>query len=185
MLELILEKRRWDKIERKTIALTLVMLTALTAIGALTATSFATEVTSDTNAVDVESETNEKPFVAMPEMMLMEKGFGGGPGHRGGGSGGMRNIEISTEYTEKVNAILEADPDVQTLITEGYTVTAIRPNLKSVVEADGTIVTSATTAVVTLENGTSGYAVANVDVSQAEVTEIVIYTRTVIDKTTS
>lgn len=185
MLELILEKRRWDKIERKTIALTLVMLTALIAIGALTATSFATEVTSDTNAVDVESETNEKPFVAIPEMMLMEKGFGGGPGHRGEGSGGMRNIEISTEYKEKVNSIIEADPDLQTLITEGYTVTAIKPNIKSVVEADGTIVTSATTAVVTLENGTSGYAVANVDVSQAEVTEIVIYTRTVIDKTTS
>ena len=159
------------------------MLTALTVIGALTATSFATEVTSDTNTSDVESSTNEVPF--LPEMMLMEHGFGGGPGHRGGGSGDMRNIEVSTEYTETVNAILEADPDVQTLITEGYTVTAIRPNIKSVVEADGSIVTSATTAVVTLENGTSGYAVANVDVSQAEVTEIVIYTRTVIDKTTS
>jgi hypothetical protein len=187
--ELISEKRRWDKIERKTIDLTLVMLTALTIIGALTATSFATEATSDTNAVDVESQTNEMPFLGMSEMMLKEQGFGGGPGcrpgHRGGGSGGRTNIEISTEYTENVNAIIEADSDVQTLIAEGYNVTSIRPIIKTVVEGDGTIVTRATTAVVTLENGTSGYAVVDVDVSQAKVTEIVIYTRTVIDKTTS
>jgi len=165
------------------------MLTAMTIIGALTATSFATETTSNTNAVDVESQANEVQFFSMPEMMLSEKGCGGGPGcregHRGGGSGGMTNIEISTEYTETVNAILETDADVQTLIAEGYTVTSIRPIIKSVVEADGTIVTSATTAVVTLENGTSGYAVVGVDVSQAKVTEIVILTRTVIDKTTS
>jgi hypothetical protein len=187
--ELISEKRRWGKIERKTIALTLVMLTALTMIGALTATSFATETTSDTNAVDVESQTNEGAFLGMREMMLSEQGFGGGPGcregHGGRGPGGMMNIELSTEYTETVNTILEADTDVQTLIAEGYNVTSIRPIIKSVVEADGTIVTSATTAVVTLENGTSGYAVANVDISQAKVTQIVILTRTVIDKTTS
>jgi hypothetical protein len=165
------------------------MLTALTIIGTLTATSFASETTSDTNAVDVESQTNEVPFLGMREMMLSEQGFGGGPGcregHRGRGPGGMMNIEISTEYTETVNSILEADADVQTLIAEGYNVTSIRPIIKSVVEADGTVVTSATTAVVTLENGTSGYAVANVDVSQAKVTEIVILTRTVIDKTIS
>ena len=159
------------------------MLTALTVIGALTATSFATEVTSDTNTSDVESSTNEVPF--LPEMMLMEHGFGGGPGHRGGGSGDMRNIEVSTEYTETVNAILEADPDVQTLIAEGYNITSIKPIIKTVVEGDGTIATSATSAVVTLKNGTSGYAVTKVDVSQAKVTEIVIYTKTVIDKTSS
>jgi hypothetical protein len=159
------------------------MLTALTVIGALTSTSFATEVTSDTNTADVESSTNEVPF--LPEMMLMEHGFAGGPGHRGGGSGDMRNIEVSTEYTETVNAILEADPDVQTLIAEGYNITSIKPIIKTVVEGDGTIVTSATSAVVTLKNGTSGYAVTKVDVSQAKVTEIVIYTKTVIDKTSS
>jgi hypothetical protein len=167
----------------------LIMLTALTVIGASTATSFATEVTSDTNAADVESQTNEVPFLGIPEMMLSEQGFGGGPGcrggHRGGGPGGMANIELSTEYTEAVNAILEADTDVQTLIAEGYNITSIKPIIKTVVEGDGNIVTSATSAVVTLENGTSGYAVTNVDVSQAQVTEIVIYTRTVIDKTSS
>ena len=164
-------------------------LIAFSIIGALTATSFATDTTSDTSTADVESQTNEVPFLGMPEMMLSEQGFGGGPGcrggHRGGGPGGMANIELSTEYTETVNTILEADSDVQNLIAEGYNVTSIRPIINSVVEADGSIVTSATTAVVKLENGTSGYAVANVDISQEAVTQIVIFTRTVIDKTTS
>ena len=164
-------------------------LIAFSIIGALTATSFATDTTSDTSTADVESQTNEVPFLGMPEMMLSEQGFGGGPGcrggHRGGGPGGMANIKLSTEYTETVNTILEADADVQTLIAEGYNVTSIRPIINSVVEADGSIVTSATTAVVKLENGTSGYAVVNVDVSQDAVTQIVIFTRTVIDKTTS
>ncbi|MEJ2240532.1 MAG: hypothetical protein P8Y18_00085 [Candidatus Bathyarchaeota archaeon] len=185
----LFQKRRWDKIERKTIALTLMMLTVFSIVGALTATSFATDTTSDTNSVDVESQTNEAPFLGIPEMMLSEQGFGGGPGcragHRGGGPGGMTNIELSTEYTDAVNAILEADTDIQTLIAEGYNVTSIRPKIASVVEADGTIVTSATTAVVKLENGTSGYAIANVEISEAQVTQIVIFTRTVIDKTTS
>ena len=165
------------------------MLTALTTIGALTATSFATETTSDTSTVDVESQTNDLPVLGLSEMMLSKQGFGGGPGcrggHRGGGPGGIGNIELSTEYTEAVNTILEADTDVQTLIAEGYNVTSIRPIIKSVVEADGSIVTGATTAVVKLVDGTSGYALVNVDVSQAAVNEIVIFTRTVIDKTTS
>jgi hypothetical protein len=178
-----------DNIERKTIALTLIMLTALTIIGVLTATSFATDTTSDTSTADVESQTNEVLLLGMPDLMLGEQGFGGGlgcrGGPRGGGPRGMANIELSTEYTEAVNSILEADTDVQTLIAEGYNVTSIRPIIKNVVLADGSIVTGATTAVVKLVNGTSGYAVVNVDVSQAAVNQIVIFTRTVIDKTTS
>jgi hypothetical protein len=51
------------------------------------------------------------------------------------------------------------------------------------IEADGTLTTKATRAIVQLENGTSGYATASVDVSNAKVTQIVIITRTVIDKT--
>jgi hypothetical protein len=164
------------------------MLVALTIIGGLTATSFATEATSDTT-VDVESQTDELSSLGMSEIMLGEEGCGGGPGfrhgHRGGGLGGMSNIEVSTGYTENVNAILEADTDVQALIAEGYSVTSIRPVITNVVEADGSVVTSASTAVVTLENESPGYAVAHVDVSQAEVTELVISSRTVIDKTSS
>jgi hypothetical protein len=120
----------------------------------------------------------------MERMMMGEPGFGGGRGF-GRGPGGMGNIEVSSEYTATVNTILEGDTDVQNLIADGYNVTSIRPIIKSVIEADGTLTTKATTAIVTLQNGTSGYAVASVDISQAKVTQIVIFTRTVIDKTTS
>ena len=184
MGKLVSEKRRCKKVERKTMALALVMLIVFTMIGALTATSLAAETTVDTTA-DVENQTCEWPFLVMPEMMLGEQGFGGGQGYRGGVPGGIRNIEVSTEYNETVNAILEADSDMKALIAEGYNVTSIRPVIKNVVEADGTISTKATTAVVTLQNSTSGIAVADVDISQAKVTEIVIFTRTVIDKTGS
>ena len=99
--------------------------------------------------------------------------------------GGMGNIEVSSEYTANVNTILDGDSDVQDLISQGYNVTSINPIVKNVIEADGTLVTKATTASVTLQNGTSGYATVSVDVEQAKVTQIVIITRTVIDKTTT
>ena len=97
--------------------------------------------------------------------------------------GGMGNIEVSSEYTATVNAILGNDTDVQNLIAEGYNVTSIHPIVKNVIEADGTVVTKATTAMVTLQNGTSGFATISVDIEQAKVAQIVIITRTVIDKT--
>ena len=99
--------------------------------------------------------------------------------------GGMGNIEVSSEYTANVNTILDGDSDVQDLVSQGYNVTSINPIVKNVIEADGTLVTKATTASVTLQNGTSGYATVSVDVEQATVTQIVIITRTVIDKTTT
>ncbi|TRO47798.1 hypothetical protein E2P60_02370 [Candidatus Bathyarchaeota archaeon] len=114
----------------------------------------------------------------------IEMGFRRGHRGHGGFMGGMANIEVSSEYTENVNAILDSDSDVQDLISEGYEVTAIKPIVKNIIEADGTLATKATTAVVVLQNGTSGYATVNVEVEQAKVTQIVIITRTVIDKTT-
>jgi hypothetical protein len=210
-------KRRWKKIERKTMALTLVLLIAFAAIiGTLTATSLATNANSTTlgtttaeaavttlaaetestttdtstaTTADTESHTDALPFWGMEGIIMGDQGFSGGRGFgrgpRGCGPRGMGNIEVSSEYTETVNAILDSDTDVQNLIAEGYNVTSINPIIKSVIEADGTVATKATTAIVTLQNGTSGYAVASVDISQAKVTQIVIFTRTVIDKTTS
>lgn len=180
----VLGVKEVKRIERKTIALTLVTLTALvTIIGALTTTSFATETTTNANLTDAENQTTDQlPFVGIPKMLTGEQGFC--RGHRGG-PGDMRNIEISTEYTETVNTILEADTDVQTLLAEGYNVTHIMPEVKTVIEADATVTTKATTAIVTLQNGTSGLAVVNIDISQAKVTKITILTKTVIDKTTS
>jgi hypothetical protein len=194
-------------------ALTLVLLAAFAAvIGGLAATSFAAGTNSTTSgtttaeqaatslAAETGSTTSEAstaatselssnetdlPFWGMGGMMMGDQGFGGG--HRGCGRGfmgRMGNIEVSSEYTATVNAILNNDTDVQNLITEGYNVTSINPIIKNVIGADGTVTTKATTAIVTLQNGTSGYAVASVDISQAKVTRIVIFTRTVIDKTT-
>lgn len=174
------------------------LLTAFAAvIGGLAATSLVsgtntTALEANTAATsDLSSNVTDFPFWGKGGMMLGDQGFDAGPefgGHRGCGPrfmGGIGNIEVSLEYTATVNAILNNDTDVQNLITEGYNITSIRPIIKSIIGAEGTVTTKATTAIVTLQNGTSGYAVAIVDISQSKVTQIVIFTRTVIDKTTS
>ena len=191
-------KTEVKKINRKTTAISLILLTTLAAaVGALTLTAFAAtdtnSTTTDTSAAvttDTSQYANQMQFNG--NMMMDSQGFSGfgaGPrgqcGRGGGFMGGMANLEVSTEYTANVNAILNNDTDVQNLISQGYNVTSIRPVIKNVIEADGTLSTKATTAIVTLQNGTSGYATARVDITEAKVTQIVILTRTVIDKTTS
>jgi hypothetical protein len=186
----------WNKIDRKITALTLLLITTFAVVfGGLMVTANtanATETNSTTSdsstltAADLGNATNALPFGGMGEMIMGDQGFGRGPGgHRHGFMGGFGNIEVSSEYTANVNVILNNDTDVQNLISQGYNVTSINPIVKNVIEADGTLTTKATTAIVTLQNGTSGYATVGVDVSQAKVTQIVIITRTVIDKTTS
>ncbi|MCW4045086.1 MAG: hypothetical protein NWE94_06175 [Candidatus Bathyarchaeota archaeon] len=192
------QKWRWKKIERKTMALTLILLTAIAAVfGGLAVTAFAAETENKTTDTSTTSTANSVTSGAsngqswgMEGMMMNEQGFGGrghgfGRGPRGCGAGDMGTIEVSSEYTDAVSAILESDADVQNLIAEGYNVTSIRPIIKTVIGADGTVTTKATTAMATLQNGTSGFAVVKVDVSQAKVTEITIFTKTVIDKATS
>jgi hypothetical protein len=171
--------------DKKLAALTLTTLTVLAAvIGGLIMTTQATDTNSTTTDTSIVTSDASTITVTDQDSFLME-GIGEG-GHRGHGEcmGGMGTIEVSSEYTANVNAILEADTDVQNLISEGYNVTAIRPIIGSVVEADGTVATKASTAIVSLE-GTSGHATVNVDVENATVTRIVITTVTVIDKTSS
>jgi hypothetical protein len=98
------------------------------------------------------------------------------------GFGGFGPIEVSEEFEQTVTDIAESDTDVQNLITEGYNVTSVRPIIKTVVDADGNVVTKATNAVVILEKDTTGHASVMVDIEEAKVTQIVIITRTVIDK---
>jgi hypothetical protein len=121
-------------------------------------------------------------------MLIGEQGFGRGPGCREGreqGFGGfMGGIQVSSAYNQTVTNILENDSDVNNLITQGYTVQSIRPLIQSIISANGTITTQATTALVTMLNGTSGRATVSVDITNAKVTRIVTLTRTVIDKTT-
>lgn len=193
-MSVLFVKKEVEKMDRKITALTLLLITAFAAlVGGFVLAAHA----SDTNSTDTSAPTTatlninatDLPFYGMGGMILGDQGFGrepAGHGHAGmGGMGGMGNIEVSSEYTAAVNSILNNDTDIQNLTAQGYNVTLINPIIKSVIDADGTITTQATTAIVTLQNGTSGYAAASVDISQAKVTQIVILTRTVIDKTTS
>lgn len=100
---------------------------------------------------------------------------------RGFGWGGM-SITVSQEYKDNVVSIAQNDSDVQNLLADGYNITDVRPIISAVVEADGTVTMKATTAIVTLTQNSTGKAHVTVDVEQAEVTEIVILTRTVIEK---
>ncbi len=183
---------------RKTTAISLILLTTLAAaVGALTLTAFAaTDTNSTTTDTSAAVTTDTSQYVNQMQFdgnMMMDSqgfsGFGGGPGGHGGHGegfmGGMANIEVSTEYTANVNAILNNDTDVQNLISQGYNVTSINPVVKNVIQGDGALVTQATTAIVTMQNGTSGYATVKVDVTNSAVTQIVTITRTVIDKSTS
>lgn len=107
-----------------------------------------------------------------------------GGGQRGGprGHGGYGFIEVSEEYEENVLTVAKNDSDVQALLDDGYNIIGVKPIIKTVVEADGSVVTKATSAVVMLEKDTTGYASVWVDLEQGKVTEIVILTRTVIEK---
>jgi len=111
--------------------------------------------------------------------------FGGPHGHGHGGRCGWGwggSITVSQEYKDNVINIAKNDSDVQNLLAEGYNITGIRPIIDSTVEADGTVTTKATTAVVTLTLNTTGRAYVWVNVEQAKVTRIEILTRTVIEK---
>jgi hypothetical protein len=110
-----------------------------------------------------------------------------GLGRRGmrfgmGGFGGFGPVEVSEEFKQTVTNIAGNDTDVQNLITDGYNVTSVRPIIKTVIDAEGNVVTKATSAILTLQKDTSGHALVMVDIEQAKVTQIVILTRTVIDK---
>lgn len=178
------------KIYHKTAAYTLLLMIAFAAvIGGLMVTAQATDTnsaTSDTSTVYTTTVGNNATALSLGDMrgmMMGDQGFGGGYGHGGAGFAG--TIEVSAEYTQTVNNILGNDTDVQNLIAQGYNVTSINPIVKSVIGADGTLTSKATNATVTLVNGTSSYATVKINIEQAKVTQIVILTRTVIDKSTS
>jgi hypothetical protein len=102
--------------------------------------------------------------------------------HRMRGHGCYGSIELSEEFKENVINIAKSDTDVQNLLNQGYNITGVRPIVKTIVEGDGTVVTKATSAILMLQKDTTGRAVVTVDVENAKVTEIVILTKTVIQK---
>ncbi len=91
-------------------------------------------------------------------------------------------VEVSAAYNETVTNITKSDTDVQNLLADGYSISAIRPIIKTTVEADGSVFQKATSAVVLLTKDSTARATAWVDLSAGKVTKIVILTMTVIDK---
>jgi hypothetical protein len=95
---------------------------------------------------------------------------------------GFSGIEVSDEYKAAVTTILESDTDVQQLLTDGYNVTRIMPIVKTVIDGEGNVATTATNATVILSKEGAGLAFVSVDLTQNKVTQIVTYTKTVIEK---
>ena len=178
-------------INRKTSALTLLTVVAFaTLIGGLLVTKQATGTASTTGTIETNTTTttvnsndyywpqlNNSGIVPGPE-------FGGGPGHgRRGGPEGYGFIQVSEEYEQNVINIAENDTDVQNLLAESYNVTSVRPLINTVIDAQGYVIARATTALLLLQKDTSGFAYVTVNFDEAKVTQIVILTRTVIEKT--
>jgi hypothetical protein len=155
-------------------------------LGTMLMTTQAANATTNSTATETNATTIDE-YVISDYPAWLNGGMGMGPGrggHHGGGmcGGPFGAVEVSTAFQEKVTTIAENDTDVQTLINEGYNVTLVRPIIKTVVDEDGNVVTKATSAVVLLQKDTTGGASVLVDLEQERVTQIVIMTRTVIDK---
>lgn len=118
----------------------------------------------------------------MQEIFDDNYNFTGMPPRCPRGGRGYGFIEVSEEYKENVINIAKNDSDVQELLADGYNITGVRPIIKTVVEANGDVVTKATTAIVMLSKNTTGRASVWVDIVNAKVTRIEILTRTVIEK---
>lgn len=111
---------------------------------------------------------NEQQKVCQPVMKQKLKGF---------------MIEVSDEFKEKALNIALSDSDVQNLISQGYNVTNIRPVIKMVIQGDGTITLKATGAIILLTKGKGEFAQVMVDMEKGVVTQIIIRSITVIQKT--
>lgn len=99
---------------------------------------------------------------------------------RGWGRGGF--IEVSEEFEQNAIAIANEDGDVQGLLEEGYTIAGVRPIIKTIIDGDGDVTTRATDAIVVLGSEDTTRASVWVDIEEGKVTQIVILTRTVIEK---
>jgi hypothetical protein len=131
----------------------------------------------------VEDGTEETTDSGEPMHWEMMPIFGPRQGPHGGrGFGRGFGFEVSEEFEENVLTIAEGDEDVQALLDDGYNVTGVRPIIKTVVDGEGNVVTKATDAIVMLEKEDTGRAGVWVNLDEAKVTEIVILTRTVIEK---
>jgi hypothetical protein len=111
--------------------------------------------------------------------------WGPGLGFRGGGrmlGGWGCGVEVSEAYNETVISIARSDQDVQNLLAQGYSITAVTPIVKFTVEADDSVVAKATNAIVILKKDTTARAAVWVDLDAKKATRIVTFTTTVTEK---
>jgi hypothetical protein len=165
-----------------TVAGTLVLADQLNVKADTDSTSTVTTDNTDTTtatstANDNSSTTNVTGYTDFGRGWFRE--YPRGMGHAFGGFGA---IQVSDEFKQNVNSIAQADSDVQNLLNTGYNVTSVTPILGSTVNANGNVVTKASSAILTLEKDTTGRATVLVDMDQAKVTKIYIETRTLIKK---
>jgi hypothetical protein len=160
----------------------LVTLSALLGVVTMTALAETNQTSTDSVTATTSTSTDTTTASTGSGMQMMDQGGMGGHGGKGHQNS---NIEISSEYNATVTAILQNDTDVANLLSQGYNVTSIHPIIKTVVAGDGTVTSKATTATVTLTNGTTGYAKVTVDIANSKVTYIETVTRTVIDKSST
>jgi hypothetical protein len=99
------------------------------------------------------------------------------------------SLNVSQAFKDNAFNIAKNDTDVKSLITNGYNVTDVRPIITTTVEADGTVTSKATSAIVMLTQSTTstnttstGRAFVWVSLAQSKVTKIVTTSTTVIEK---
>lgn len=145
-----------------------------------TTTTDLTQVSDATNSNSTMLITGDAPGLFCPGYGM---GFGGhGMGFGRHGMGGFGQIQVSDEYKTAVTTVAENDTDVQQLLSNGYNVTKVMPIIKTTIDAQGNVVTKATNATLAPVKDTTGVAFVSVDLQQSKVTQIVTYTRTVIEK---
>ena len=159
-------------IDKKKVAILLTTLTLAAIMGGIALSVYAAG----------NGDESDNGFAGWCNGRTMMAGPYGGTFRRPRGWGAHRFIEVSEEFEKAVISIAESDLDVQGLLEEGYNITRVRPIIKTVVGADGNVETKATDAIVMLKSDEAGHAAVWVDLEEAKVTEIVILTRTVIEK---
>ena len=179
-----LHEWRWLKIEKRKALILLLVLVAAACMGGIVLNAYSTaNACTSANGGNIQGKfgwngfgfagwTNGNTTMEKP---IMPHGW-----MRGRCCGGF--IEVSEEFKENVINIAKNDTDVQNLLNDGYNITGVRPIIKTIVEGDGTVVTKATSAVITLEKDTTGRAMVWMDLEQGKVTKIAILTLTIIEK---
>ena len=165
-------KKEMIRIDRSKALILLTMVAVAAILGGVALTAYAAD----------NGEENSNGFAEWSNGRMVPGTCGWSRGWlRGRGRFGF--VEVSEEFEANVINIAKSDEDVQKLLDDdGYSITGVRPIIKAIVEADGDVVTKATSAIVMLEKDTTSRASVWVDLAEAKVTEIVILTRTVIEK---